>query len=311
VGTLRAYLIAFRGFEPDVRRFLLSALLAGAAFSLYWIDFNLYLRALGIDAPTIGLISTTGSLAGALVAFPASRASDRLGRRAVLVAGLASMALALAGMVFVTAPVIIALLVFVYVGGQGAFMVVQNPFLMERSRAEHRNELFAVAFAIENVTNVAAAIVGGLLAQAIASAGVFEPSDPATFRILLVGMAVVMAVALATIFRLRDDRPTTARRARAPRSGMRLPRHLHLPRLGIADRRTFVRLLVPGFLISLGRARSSRSSTSSSPGSSGCPSRPSTPSSPSRRSGPSRRSSSNPSSRAGSGRSDPSSSSRA
>ena len=276
---LRAYLATFRGFDSDARRFLFSALLAGAAISLYWIDFNLYLSALGIDAPTIGLIATTGSLAAALIAFPASRASDLLGRRWLLVAGLALMALALGGLVVATAPLAIALLVAVYGGGQQAFFVVQNPFLMERSRPEHRNELFSVAFAIENVTNVVAAIVGGVLAQAIAAAGGFDPSGPEPFRVLLVGMAVMMTIALASLFRLTDDRPRAAggrerigavepsaavassRAATTPRAGrperIRARRALSFvlrPRLAgsLGDRRTFVRLLIPGFLISLG-----------------------------------------------------------
>jgi MFS family permease len=216
VDGVRAYVAAFRGFEPDARRFLLSAFLVGGALSLYWIDFNLYLSALGIDTPTIGLIATTGSLAGALVAFPASRASDRLGRRAVLIAGVAFMALALAGLVVVTAPLVIAMLVFVYVGGQQAFWVVQNPFLMERSRPEHRSELFAVAFAVESVTNVAAVVVGGILAQAIATAGGFDASGPETFRILLIGMACVMTLALAALARLSDDRPSATRDGEDP-----------------------------------------------------------------------------------------------
>ncbi len=280
---LRAYLATFRGFEPDARRFLFSGLLAGAAISLYWIDFNLYLSALGIDAPTIGLIATTGSLAAALIAFPASRASDLLGRRWLLIAGMALMALALAGLVVSTAPLAIAALVAVYGGGQQAFFVVQNPFLMERSRPEHRNELFSVAFAIENVTNVVAAIVGGVLAQAIAAAGGFAASGPEPFRVLLVGMAVMMTIALATLFRLTDDRPrplapspgvaadppagaAEASVVAAPRRGaprQRQPERLGArrvlsyvlrPRLagGLGDRRTFVRLLIPGFLIALG-----------------------------------------------------------
>jgi hypothetical protein len=49
IGRLATYLRSFTGFERDARLFLLTTLVSGAAISLYWVDFNLYLAALGID----------------------------------------------------------------------------------------------------------------------------------------------------------------------------------------------------------------------------------------------------------------------
>jgi len=79
---------SFGRFHRDARLILVTSLVAGAAISLWWIDFNLYLRALGYETATIGLVSTLASLAGGLIAFPASAASDRFGRRAAFIAGL-------------------------------------------------------------------------------------------------------------------------------------------------------------------------------------------------------------------------------
>ena len=44
--------------------------------------------------------------------------------------------------------------------GSSAFEVVIAPFMTEHSEPEHRNELFAVQFAIQNVTNIVAADPG-------------------------------------------------------------------------------------------------------------------------------------------------------
>ena len=251
------YLETFTGFEPEARLFLVTALLTGGAISIYWIDFNLYLAALGMSPSTIGLVATVGSLSSALIAFPASLLSDRIGRRWVLIAGLAFMTLAFGGFVLVSSPLAIAALVALFAAGQQIFFVVQTPFLAERSRREHRSELFAVVFAIENVTNVVAAIVGGLIAQAIATAGGFAPGGPEPFRALLLLMMGVMAVALVSLFRLRNDHPETTHlghdeRIAARRSASGAGRQPGLSGLAERDRRTFVRLLVPGFLISLG-----------------------------------------------------------
>jgi hypothetical protein len=122
---------------------------------------------------------------------------------------------------------------------------------MEHSRPEHRNELFSAVFAIENITNVVAAVGGGIVAEAVAKAGGFDPHGPEPFRILLLLMMVVMALALGSIFLLRDDRP---RRARATPAGQARAVTVTKPAVVTSgrDRMTFIRLLVPGFLISLG-----------------------------------------------------------
>ena len=57
------YLRSLTGFERDARLFLLVTLAYGSATSLWWIDFNLYLRSLGIDPALIGLVSMAGSAA--------------------------------------------------------------------------------------------------------------------------------------------------------------------------------------------------------------------------------------------------------
>jgi hypothetical protein len=48
-------------FQRDARVFLVTTFVAGAALSLYWIDFNLYLASLGLPNATIGAVSTIAS----------------------------------------------------------------------------------------------------------------------------------------------------------------------------------------------------------------------------------------------------------
>ena len=84
-GSLRRYARSFTGFERDARIFLLATLVYGVMLSLWWVDFNLYLAALGFDYAFIGIVGTASAAAAALAAFPASLLSDRIGRRLVLV----------------------------------------------------------------------------------------------------------------------------------------------------------------------------------------------------------------------------------
>lgn len=242
-----------RRFHRDARLFLLTTVVFGGALSLYWIDFNLYLAALGFEPATIGVVATAGSTAGALAAFPASALSDRVGRRAVMAGGMLLAVLAVIGLLLVSELAAIICFAALWSVGQQSLMVVQAPFLAEHSDAEHRNELFATQSAIFTMTNVLAAVLGGVVATAIAGMAGFDPGGPETYRVILIIMAVLLVAALATISLLTDDRPRSrARSARLREPGEPASPARTLMGVTITDRGRFVRLLLPGFLIATG-----------------------------------------------------------
>lgn len=262
--SLPGYLRRFSGFEPDARRFLLVTLIGGAATSLWWIDFNLYLAAIGMTPSRIGLIVAAGSIAMAVSAFPASGLSDRFGRRWVMIAGGLACIVAVIGLVGSADTIAILFLVALYGVGSEAIQVVATPYMSEHSSPEHRSELFALQFAIGSATNVIAAALGGIVARSLADRLGFQPDGPDTYRVILIFMAVLLAAGVAVMFRLTDDRPV--RRGVGHGRGSaevlagepaRLPRRRSVvwaARFGLTmrDRRTFFRLLLPGFLISIG-----------------------------------------------------------
>jgi MFS family permease len=249
---------SFGRFHRDARLLLVTSLVSGAAISLWWIDFNLYLVALGFEPSTIGIVATVSSLAGALVAFPASAWSDRIGRRVVFLVGLAASIAALLALLGSEALVVVILAAALWSAGNQAFQVVVSPYMTEHSDASHRNELFAIQFAIQNVTNIVAAVLGGVVATAIASAMGMPPGGPGTYRIILVAMTILLAAGIVVVLRLSDDRPSRAAPQRLRRLGepAAFPADPRRSRtfLGITvrDRARFAKLLIPGFLISLG-----------------------------------------------------------
>ena len=245
-------------FHRDARLFLVTTLVGGAAMSLYWIDFNLYLASLGFSTATIGIVATVASTAGAIVAFPASAASDRFGRRAVIAGGAVVGIAALIGLIASESLGFILVFAAMWAIGQQSFQVVQAPFLTEHSDPAHRNELFAIQFAIMNVTNIVAAALGGIGATAVAAALGLDPAGPGTYRVILVLMALLLLAALATVGLLSDDRPRTVvvRRLRSVGEPAAFPADPRRPRarfgIVIRDRARFVRLVLPGFLIAMG-----------------------------------------------------------
>jgi MFS family permease len=249
----------YRAFGPDARRFLLVTLVGGAATSLWWIDFNLYLSSIGMDAARIGVVATVGSVAAALAAFPASALSDRVGRRLVMIVGAAAALVATIG--FIATADLAAILVFAVVQGAAnqAIQVVAVPYMTEHSEPEHRSELFAVQYALTSATSVVAAGLGGVVARAVAERLGFGSEGPETYRVILVFMGVLLGAALLLMLRLGDDRPSlrageVLREAGEPARFPILRRGFAATRLGltIRNRAAFVRLLMPGLLIAIG-----------------------------------------------------------
>lgn len=173
------------------------------------------------------------------------------------------MTVAVTGFLLVRSAPAFIVLGAVFGAGQEAFFVLANPYLSEHSRPEHRNELFALQAAIGNVTAVGAALVGGLLAVAVAALGGFDPAGPAAYRVIIAAMVILLVASIAVAWRLGDDRPQ--RRARAPQpaaaagpwdvdpSSPDRPSRRHPRRwLAVSDPGFFARLLIPGFLISVG-----------------------------------------------------------
>jgi MFS family permease len=240
-GALWRYLRSFTGFSRDARIFLLTTIVFGAAQSLFWIDFNLYLGSIGVDASTIGLLLATQQLAGVLVALPASSLANRYGRRRVMASGMTLVALALIavlpgqlGLLFVGTAALGA--------GSMAVSVVQIPFIAEHTKPDQRNEFFAAWTALGFLTGVLAALVGGGVAPVIAGALNLN-SDAAPYRILLTGVALLGLLSLGTVAMLSSDAPKGER-----------PRGTGAGRFGIviSDKRLFFKMLLPGFLTSLG-----------------------------------------------------------
>jgi MFS family permease len=249
---------AFGRYHPDARLILVTTLVTGAAVSLWWIDFNLYLAALGFSTATIGVVSTIASLAGALIAFPASAASDRVGRRVVLLAAVAAGVVALVGLLASELLAVVIVSAALWTMGFNAFQVVIAPYLTERSTPDHRNELFAVQFAIQNLTNIGAAILGGIVATAVAAWLGFPAGGPGVYRVILILMLALSVLGLVIVSRLADDRPARLQRDRLrtlgePAAFPADPRRSRtLLGITIRDRGRFIRLVFPGFLISIG-----------------------------------------------------------
>jgi MFS family permease len=240
LAAIIAYLRTFTGFGRDARLFLLTTVVFGAALSVYWADFNLYLETLGLDLPTIGLLMAVSQLAGVVVSLPAAMIADRIGRRVVIAAGIALVVLATIAFLPGNVTLICVGAVAMGAGPQVTF-AVEAAYIADHTRPDERNEYFSLLQAAGFASTFFATLVGGIAASELSSR-LNLGTGPAPYRLLLVATILLSCLALATTWFLPSDRLA---RQRITHVGRRFG-------IVLADRTFFFRLLLPAFLMALG-----------------------------------------------------------
>lgn len=258
---LRRFAAGYRGFTRNVRVFIASSFLSSAAFGLFFVNFNLYLAARGFDAAMIGLVATTTGLSLAAAAVPASILANRLGRRLTMLCGAAAVMVALLGFIVLDATAAIFGLAVVYGVGQQLLSIPASPFMTENSTSEQRNEVFALNAATFNLAQVLVGLTAGTLVGLLGLGIGGAQSQVATFHVLLVAMLALIAAATVMLSRLREDRSiagqarltTPSPEALAPEyAAPRLRARLSRIGIHIGEVDVFLKIVTPGFLISIG-----------------------------------------------------------
>ena len=262
---LRRFAAGYRGFTRNARVFIASAFLTSAAFGLFFVNFNLYLAARGFSPAAIGLVAAITGLTLAVAAVPASILANRLGRRLTMLLGVGAVALALLGLLALDSSPAIFGLAVLYGVGQQLVAIPASPFLTENSTAEQRNEVFALHAATFNFAQVLVGLTAGALVGVLAISAGGVQDQVATFHVLLVAMLALIGGASLLLARLTNDRHTTAAANSLAPAGPTAPEGLgpayaaprlraRLSRIGIhvGEIDVFLKIVTPGFLISIG-----------------------------------------------------------
>ena len=164
-SSIRDYLGKIRMFSRNARLFLLATVLAGFAWGIWEVLFNLYLLDLGYHEDFIGYMFLLSGLASGLAAFPAGIISDKIGRKKSLLIGTTVGSISNAILVFTSNPILL-LTVNLFGGLVGVLSwVAQAPFMMENSEPEERTHLFSMSFTAFLVSNTAGSFAGGVLPE--------------------------------------------------------------------------------------------------------------------------------------------------
>ncbi|MBU9722178.1 MULTISPECIES: MFS transporter [Bacillaceae] len=194
----------FKGYNKNVRLFLLSSILAHIGMGIFMIIYNYYIRELGYDDQMNGSVIAMQSIATALLLLPAGILSDRIGRKKVIYVGAVFAAFSL--LLRATLSIEILLLGSAFMTGMFmAFIQVSSiPLLAENSTEKQRVHLFSFNFAIIMVANVIGNTLGGTLSDFFNYIVGLTPLW--SIRISLLVGAVFFFSALIPIRKIREDR---------------------------------------------------------------------------------------------------------
>ncbi len=220
------------GLAPDGRRLFAASFIRNAAYSALSIALGPYLAALGLDTAEIGWVFTAALAGSAAMTVIVAAVADRVGRRRVLLAGAALMAIGGAAFGAVTTPALLAaaaVLAAINPAGRelGPFLTVEMAALPQTTTDQGRT----AAFATYNVVGTLAVALGSLAAGLPALAGL--EGLPA-HRALVSAYAAAGAVLVVVFARLTPavEPPRAATGARGPGAWLGIHR----------SRRTILRL---------------------------------------------------------------------
>jgi MFS family permease len=181
------------GLDRDGRTLFLTRAGRMFGYGFLAIVLVLYLSALGVPDPQIGLLLSLTLVGDTFISLWLTTHADRIGRRRVLIAG--SLLMVAAGAVFAVARDPLLLLVAATIGvispsgnEVGPFLAVEQASLTQRLPAARRTGVLAWYNLAGQVASAVGALAAGLLAQSLQAGGA-SPLD--SYRAIVIGYAIV------------------------------------------------------------------------------------------------------------------------
>ena len=201
-GSVDAGLVAsLRGLDRNGRLLFTTRILRMFAYGFLAVVLVLYLAAVGLDDPTIGIVLTLTLVGDTLISLWLTTRADRLGRRRVLVAG--SLLMILAGLVFSITDWVPLLILAATIGvisptgnEVGPFLAVEQSALAEATPGARRTATFALYGLVGYVATAVGALTAGLVSQGLIDGGVAAVD---AYRAVVIGYALVGA-GMAMVF---------------------------------------------------------------------------------------------------------------
>ena len=221
---LSQYTAAFRGFQPNARRFLVLSFLLAFAQNAFALVFNLYILKLGYSRDFMGSLGSLPMLVVAALAVPLALTCSKLSARNTLLISLGLSFLAMCGLSFFEGRA--ALMFFSALSGAAAafFSITAYPLMARNSAESERQDLFSGQFAVSMLASFAGNLSAGWFTGLGAAVFFSGEESPAAYRLTMLAACAFIAAAAWPAFRIKEA-PLRAQAGGAI-SGIKLSRAL-------------------------------------------------------------------------------------
>jgi MFS family permease len=162
--TIRThYIEPIRSFNRAARLFLLMIFIDGLILSGWQLFFNFYILQDGHNADFLGLVNSLPYAASLIFGIPLGRLSDRIGRKASLIIGLAASSLTMVAQTTFRQPALIIAFAFLTGIFNMLFIIGQAPLMVKLSNPENRTMLFSLNFGLQTVSGALGSVFAGQL----------------------------------------------------------------------------------------------------------------------------------------------------
>lgn len=241
--VLVRYLRRIRAFSPNARLFLVSTIITGLSYSIYWLIFNLYIDSSGYPRTFLGELQSMPHLIAILAGIPGGVLADRIGRKRALLLASAGETAAMLGVVLAPGPNWLRVSMITFGASESLWWVASSPFMMENSTEDERDALFSANFGLQTLVGFFGALVGGYLPKIFGNLmGVGVESSPA-YQGTLAVMVALWALALIPVFLIKEGPRPAADQVRSI-----------WPWRNISNPRLVMRMFIPNIVISMGAA---------------------------------------------------------
>lgn len=200
-------------FSPNARKYLVNAVITGAALGVFRLLFNFYVLSLGYDETLVGNLTTATSFTALLAALPMGYLADLFGRKRSLVAGSVAVVAAIIVMVlFPTAWIFVAMNVVIGLG-QSLTGVSMGPFLMENSSEKERVYLFSFTSGLQTASGSIGNWVGGNMPTWFGSLQNVSATSTQAYGTSLLVIACSAALGLIPLLQLQTPKTNGEQRS--------------------------------------------------------------------------------------------------
>lgn len=205
-GLKLHYVDPVRSFNHAARLFLIMIIIDGVILSAWQLFFNFYMLQSGFTREFLGLVNSMPSAAGLIFGIPLGRLSDRIGRRASIILGIALSSLFMLAEVTMREPRLIAAAGFMNGVSNMLFIVSQAPLMAKLSDRSNRTMLFSLSFGLQTISAAVGAVFAGQLPALFGTLLRVQQDSATAYQAVLITSLLLGTSAIVPMWLMHEPR---------------------------------------------------------------------------------------------------------